>query len=126
MLALLPWNADSRGQYVNITSQTGSFPGTLDQTGTSAKRTEASTHAYIHDTPPAQTGRRQKKGMHSAKDAPLHHVNDVSLPGTGSRAKQYLPFFQRGKVSGVVEFVITGHRLKVSRLMFAGTSRRPI
>ena len=60
-----------------------------------------------------QAGKRGKKGMYSGKDAPLHHVNDVSLPGTGSRAKQYLPFLQRGRVAGIVEFVITGHRLKV-------------
>ena len=74
----------------------------------------------------AQVGKRQKKGMHSGKDAPLHHVNDVSLPGTGARAKQYLPFFQRGKVSGVVDFVITGHRLKVcpKLLCTAHTSER--
>jgi len=30
------------------------------------------------------------------------------------RAKQYLPFFQRnGKMQGLVEFVLSGHRLKV-------------
>jgi hypothetical protein len=30
------------------------------------------------------------------------------------RAKQLLPFFQRtGKVAGIVEFVLSGHRLKV-------------
>ena len=61
-----------------------------------------------------QAGKRAKKGMHSGKEAPLHRVNDVSLPGTGARAKQYLTFLQRGRVSGVVEFVITGHRLKAS------------
>ena len=59
-----------------------------------------------------QAGRRQKKGMHSSKEAPMHHVNDVSLPGQGTRAKQYLPFFQRGRVAGIVEFVLSGHRLK--------------
>ena len=32
------------------------------------------------------------------------------------RAKQLLPFFQRtGKVTGIVEFVLSGHRLKVRR-----------
>ena len=31
------------------------------------------------------------------------------------RAKQYLPFFQRaGKMTGVVDYVLSGHRLKVS------------
>lgn len=39
---------------------------------------------------------------------PLHFLQ---LP----RAKQYLPFFQRsGKMLGVVEYVLSGHRLKVS------------
>ena len=51
--------------------------------------------------------------MHSGKEAPLHHVNDVSLAATSGRAKQYLPFLQRGRTAGVVDFVITGHRLKV-------------
>ena len=68
----------------------------------------------LSDACTVQAGRRQKRGLHSGKDAPLHHVNDVSLPGTGARAKQYLPFFQRGRVAGVVDFVITGHRLKAS------------
>lgn len=61
-----------------------------------------------------QAGKKNKQGLYSSKEAPLHHVNDVSLPGTSARAKQYLPFLQRGRTAGVVDFVITGHRLKVS------------
>ena len=43
----------------------------------------------------------------------MHHLNDVSLPGTAAKAKQYLPFFQRGRHNAVVEFVLSGSRLKV-------------
>ena len=52
--------------------------------------------------------------MHSGKEVPTHHVNDVSVPGSAARAKQYLPFLQRGPVHAVVEHVLSGHRLKVS------------
>jgi hypothetical protein len=50
---------------------------------------------------------------HPQETAPPR-VNDVSLPGNSARAKQYLPFFQRsGRVAAVVEYVLSGHRLKV-------------
>ena len=32
-----------------------------------------------------ESGKKNKKGMHSAKDAPVHHTNDVSLPGAANR-----------------------------------------
>jgi staphylococcal nuclease domain-containing protein 1 len=36
-------------------------------------------------------------------------VNDVSVPGSGARAKQYLPFLQRaGKLLALVENVSSG------------------
>ena len=35
-----------------------------------------------------ESGKKNKKGMHSAKEAPVHHVNDVSLPGAANR---YIP-----------------------------------
>lgn len=61
-----------------------------------------------------QTGKTNKKGMHNkSKDAPVHHYNDVSLPGTAAKAKQYLPFLQKGRHNAVVEYVLSGHRLKV-------------
>ena len=61
------------------------------------------------------SGMSSKKGMHNkSKDPPVHYYNDVSLPSTSAnQAKQYLPFFQRGKQRGVVEFVLSGARLKV-------------
>ena len=56
-----------------------------------------------------------KRGVHSAKEAPAApRLNDVSGAGGVARAKQYLPFFQRaGRVPAVVEYVLSGHRLKV-------------
>lgn len=61
------------------------------------------------------SGKNSKKGLHNqSKKPPAHHYNDVSLPGMAPKAKQYLPFFQRGKHTAVVEFVLSGHRLKVS------------
>ena len=62
------------------------------------------------------SGKSNKKGLHNKnRELPAHHYNDVSVPGMASKAKQYLPFFQRGKHSAVVEFVSSGHRLKVCR-----------
>ncbi|DBB17861.1 hypothetical protein WJX82_005615 [Trebouxia sp. C0006] len=60
------------------------------------------------------SGKNSKKGLHNqSKKPPAHHYNDVSLPGMAPKAKQYLPFFQRGKHTAVVEFVLSGHRLKL-------------
>lgn len=67
-----------------------------------------------------QAGKAGKKGMHSGKDAPVHHVNNVAIPGSAARAKQYLPFLSRGKIQGVVEQVVNGHRYKVRTLPHAG------
>jgi len=59
-----------------------------------------------------------KRGVHSSKEVAAPRTNDVSLPGNAARAKQYLPFFSRaGKVAAVVEYVLSGHRLKVRRLL---------
>ena len=74
-------------------------------------------HQQFADTEPVscqpQAGKKAKKGIHSGKEAPLHHVNDVSVPGSAARAKQYLPFLSRGKTNGIVEHVVNGHRLRV-------------
>ena len=61
------------------------------------------------------SGMSSKKGMHNkSKDPPVHYYNDVSLQSSSAnQAKQYLPFFQRGKQKGVVDFVLSGARLKV-------------
>lgn len=61
-----------------------------------------------------QTGKQGKKGLHNKnREAPAHHYNDVSLPGTAAKAKQYLFSLQRTKHTAIVEFVLSGHRLKV-------------
>lgn len=50
-----------------------------------------------------------KRGIHSSKEVQQPRVNDVSTPGNGQRAKQYLPFLQRaGKLLGLVENVSSG------------------
>ena len=63
------------------------------------------------------SGKNSKKGLHNKnKEPPAHHYNDVSLPGMAPKAKQYLPFFQRGCHQAVVEYVLSGHRVKVRGL----------
>eukprot|EP00798_Chlamydomonas_sp_ICE-L_P007216 gene7216-323_t len=55
-----------------------------------------------------------KRGLHSPKEPPANRINDVSQPGNATKAKQYLPFFQRsGTMPCVVEYVLSGHRLKL-------------
>lgn len=50
-----------------------------------------------------------KRGKHSSKEVSVPRINDVSAPGQGARAKQYLPFLQRGgKLMGLVESVSSG------------------
>jgi hypothetical protein len=52
-----------------------------------------------------------KRGKHSSKEVSVPRINDVSAPGQGARAKQYLPFLQRGgKLLGLVESVSSGER----------------
>ncbi len=61
-----------------------------------------------------ENGRNSKKGMHSGKDAPIVRVNDLSAPGSAPKARQHLPFLQRGgTVTAVVEYVMSGSRLKL-------------
>ena len=74
------------------------------------------------------SGMSSKKGMHNkSKDPPVHYYNDVSLPSSSAnQAKQYLPFFQRGKQKGIVEFVLSGARLKVRGSMHMGFPDAPV
>jgi staphylococcal nuclease domain-containing protein 1 len=62
-----------------------------------------------------ELAKKGKRGLHSAKEPPAApRLNDVSGAGGAARAKQYLPFLQRaGRVPAVVEYVLSGHRLKV-------------
>lgn len=55
-----------------------------------------------------------KKGIQNKdREAPTHHVNDISQ--SAPKSKQFLPFLQRaGKAQGMVEFVMSGHRLKLT------------
>lgn len=32
-----------------------------------------------------EKGKKDKKGLHSAREPPVHHVNDLSLPGNANR-----------------------------------------
>jgi len=57
---------------------------------------------------------KNKKGMHSAKESPVNHINDLSLREAAHKARQYLPFLQRGgRLHAVVEVVLSGHRMKL-------------
>jgi len=71
--------------------------------------------AFFEDLVKAEEmGKRNKKGVHSNKDAPITRVNDLSAPGSAAKARQHLPFLQRaGKVTGICEFVLSGSRLKI-------------
>mmetsp|Transcript_6774 Transcript_6774/g.14968 ORF Transcript_6774/g.14968 Transcript_6774/m.14968 type:complete len:971 (+) Transcript_6774:79-2991(+) len=61
-----------------------------------------------------ELAKSSKRGIHSTKEPAANRINDVSLPGSATKAKQYLPFFQRaGKMLAVVEYVLSGHRLKL-------------
>ncbi|GJP63402.1 hypothetical protein CLOP_g20489 [Closterium sp. NIES-67] len=57
---------------------------------------------------------KQKKNIHSNKDAPATHINDLSLHGMANKARGFLPFLQRGKrMAAVVDYVLSGHRFKL-------------
>ena len=32
-----------------------------------------------------ERGKKEKKGLHSSREPPVHHVNDLSLPGSANR-----------------------------------------
>ena len=55
-----------------------------------------------------------KKGVQNKdKPAPVHHVNDVSA--NAQKSRQILPFLQRaGRSHAIVDYVLSGHRLKLS------------
>ena len=55
---------------------------------------------------------KAKKGLHSNGDLPVHRVSDLS--SDAAKAKQFFPFLERaGKLTGIVEFVSSGSRIKV-------------
>ena len=60
-----------------------------------------------------QKAEKSGKGMFDKKNVPTHRVADMS--GNPVKCKQFLPFLQRaGRMSGLVEFVASGSRFRVS------------
>eukprot|EP00271_Cylindrocystis_brebissonii_P011331 TRINITY_DN2863_c0_g1_i1.p1 TRINITY_DN2863_c0_g1~~TRINITY_DN2863_c0_g1_i1.p1 ORF type:complete len:1029 (-),score=217.63 TRINITY_DN2863_c0_g1_i1:718-3804(-) len=71
-----------------------------------------------------------KKGMHSGKEPPISHINDLCTPvrengmseeehkrrisSTNEKARRFLPFLQKNRhLPAVVDYVLSGHRFKV-------------
>lgn len=53
-----------------------------------------------------------KLNLHSGKDAPVHRLNDMTA--NPKKAREHCHFLERnGKMRGIVEFVSSGHRLKI-------------
>jgi hypothetical protein len=67
----------------------------------------------------------EKKGLHSTHEAPVRHLNDLSAREAAQKARNYLPFLQRGgRQPAVVRFNLpsleplvncTGPRLDLSK-----------
>ena len=78
-------------------------------------KAEEERSAFYEDLMSAEeNGKRSKKGQWSSKEATVPRINDVSQPGSATRAKQHLPFLQRaGKITGIVEHVLSAHKVKV-------------
>ncbi|KAH9328340.1 hypothetical protein KI387_000448 [Taxus chinensis] len=54
-----------------------------------------------------------KKGIHSARDPPVMHIQDLST-ASAKKTKDFLPFLQRTRrLSAIVDFVLNGHRFKL-------------
>ncbi|XP_047316902.1 ribonuclease TUDOR 1 [Impatiens glandulifera] len=54
-----------------------------------------------------------KKGIHSSKDSPALHINDLTT-ASAKKTKDLLPFLQRSRrMPAVVEYVLSGHRFKL-------------
>lgn len=68
---------------------------------------------YYDDLQTAETkAQSQKKGMYSGKESPERRFTDLCFDAT--KAKQYLPFLTREKVTrGVVEAIYSGTRVKL-------------
>lgn len=61
-----------------------------------------------------EAGKKGKKGVWGSKEPLVPRVNDITAPGSAARARQHLPFLQRaGRLRGVVEYVLSGSRLKI-------------
>ncbi|KAK8325340.1 hypothetical protein V6Z12_A11G046000 [Gossypium hirsutum] len=53
-----------------------------------------------------------KKGIHSAKDPPVMHIQDLTM-ASAKKARDFLPFLNRGRIPAIVEYVLSGHRFKL-------------
>ncbi|XVF49480.1 hypothetical protein PTKIN_Ptkin04bG0016200 [Pterospermum kingtungense] len=54
-----------------------------------------------------------KKGIHSAKDPPVMHIQDLTM-ASAKKARDFLPFLHRSRrIPAVVEYVLSGHRFKL-------------
>ena len=59
---------------------------------------------------------KNKKGIHGGKKPAMQgaRLNDLSQGSSAAKSKQFLPFLQRSeRVSAVVDYVLSGHRLKL-------------
>ncbi|BBN01059.1 staphylococcal nuclease domain-containing protein 1 [Marchantia polymorpha subsp. ruderalis] len=84
--------------------------------GTVVRHREFEERSNFYDALLAAESRAQKgkKGMHSQKETPAMHINDLSLQGTTAKARQFLPFLQRQRrLPAVVDYVLSGHRFKL-------------
>ncbi|KAE8670901.1 TUDOR-SN protein 1 isoform 2 [Hibiscus syriacus] len=53
-----------------------------------------------------------KKGIHSAKDPPAMHIQDLTM-SPAKKARDFLHFLQQKRIPAVVEYVLSGHRFKL-------------
>ncbi|KAE8720203.1 TUDOR-SN protein 1 isoform 2 [Hibiscus syriacus] len=53
-----------------------------------------------------------KKGIHSAKDPPAMHIQDLTM-SPAKKARDFLHFLQHKRIPAVVEYVLSGHRFKL-------------
>ena len=61
-----------------------------------------------------ERAKNERVNIHGNKEPPVYRVNDLTLPNSSKRAKEHVAFLERnGKMRGVVEFVMSGHRFKI-------------
>eukprot|EP00850_Spirogloea_muscicola_P016978 SM000141S00922 [mRNA] locus=s141:240772:249829:- [translate_table: standard] len=61
-----------------------------------------------------QRAMKGKKGIHSAREPPVAHINDLSDRAATAKARQFLPFLQRARrLPAIVDYVLSGHRFKL-------------
>lgn len=57
---------------------------------------------------------KAKKGVHSQKEPPAAHLNDLSTQAATHKAKAFLPFLQKvRRLPAIVDYVLSGHRFKL-------------